>query len=297
MRQLAIFFLLLCSLPFFAQSEDEPMLLGKIQKADLLKAPYNEWFDKEYNAYEPDAEIINELKKKELWSYTFTIFLGTWCADSHREVPRFVKVLECMGVSPEKIQYIALNTGDNVHKQSPTGEERGKYIFRVPTFIISTSGTEVSRIVEYPVVSLESDLFQIIASHNAALPLQYSPSYRSYSYIIDWIENGLLTNKNISLRGLADQIRYVSKSAGEINSAAFVLSEQGQTQEAVALCKIAAILYPDTANYYSYAYILWRNGQNEEALAMLKKYMVKATNTQNIDWGLELYDKIKNKQK
>lgn len=305
MRKLFAFILLFCTLSVSAQTEED-MLLGKVSKEDLIKAPHSEWFDKEYGSYQPDGEIINKLNKltkEELRNYTFTIFLGTWCGDSHREVPRFVKTLEKIGVAPENIQYVALNTGEGVEKQSPTGEEKGKYIFRVPTFIISKSGAEVGRITEYPVESLERDLFSILSCSSPTLrvhtdtPMLYTPNYRSYTYIQKWVESGLLTDENVSPKGLAEQIRGIASSAGEINSAAYVLVNQGKNQEAAMLCKIAAILYPETTNYYTYAYVLSENGQYEEALMILKKYLVKATNTQKVDWGLELYDKIKNKQK
>lgn len=296
--------IILFSSSLFAQTESQPMLLGKITRTDLTKSPYNEWFNREYIGYEVNQEVLKKLKDNNLKDYTVTIFLGTWCADSHREVPRLMKVLEQAGLSSDKTGLIAVNTGDGVHKQSPTGEDKGKYIFKVPTFIISKNGKEVNRIVEYPVVSLERDLVTILS--DAAFSqgsyskivfdlTSYSPNYRSYPYIIDWLENGVLADKNVSIKGLADHVRHLTKNAGELTSAGYVMMNQGRTQEAVALYKIAYLLYPDALNYYGYIETLYKNGEQEAAMDMLIKYLSKSTDKQNIEWALELYDKIKQK--
>lgn len=283
-----VFIILLFSSSLFAQTESQPMLLGKITRADLTKSPYNEWFSREYNGYDVNQDVLKQLKDNNLKDYTVTIFLGTWCPDSHREVPRLMKVLEQAGFSSDKIELIAVNTGDGVHKQSPTGEDKGKYIFKVPTFIISKNGKEVNRIVESPVESLERDLASILFE-------SYSPNYRSYPYIINWLEKGILNDKNVSIKGLAEQVRHLTKNAGELTSAGYVMMNQGRTQEAVALYKIAYLLYPDTLNYYGYIETLYKNGEQEAAMDILIKYLSKSTDKQNIEWALELYDKIKQK--
>jgi thiol-disulfide isomerase/thioredoxin len=281
---IAIIALFWCS-SLFAQTD--PVLLGKIKKEDMMKAPYNKWFEKEYNSYETGKDVLADLKKVNWVGFSIQIFLGTWCGDSHREVPRFLKVLDQIGFPADKVEIIAVNTGEGVHKQSPAGEEKGKYIFKVPTFIVYKDGAEINRIVEYPVESLERDLIAIVS---ASL---YLPNYRSYSDIIGWLQNGVLADKNISIGGLAEQIRYLTKNAGEITSVAYVLINQGKAREALALYKIAYLLYPDTINYYGYIETLYKNGEKEAATDMLIKYLSRSTDKQNIEWALELYDKIK----
>jgi thiol-disulfide isomerase/thioredoxin len=269
----------------FAQTD--PVLLGKIKKEALMSAPYNKWFEKEYNDYETSKDVLVELKKVNWAGLSIQIFLGTWCGDSHREVPRMIKVLEQAGFPADKIELIAVNTGEGVHKQSPTGEEKGKYIFKVPSFIVSKNGNEIERIVEYPVESLERDLLTIVSMGS------YLPNYRSFFNIIGWLEKGILTDKNISVQGLAEQIRFLTKNAGEITAVAYVLMNQGKTQEASVLCKIAYTLYPETINYYTYVQTLLANEEKEAAMNMLIKYLSKSTDRTNIEWALELYDKIK----
>ena len=87
--------------------------------------------------------------------------MGTWCGDSRREVPRMYKILDHSQVKPSQIQLINLNNSDTAYKQSPTHEERGLNILRVPTLLIFENGREVGRVVESPVISLEKDILAI----------------------------------------------------------------------------------------------------------------------------------------
>ncbi|NDV79228.1 hypothetical protein D0T57_09605 [Dysgonomonas sp. 511] len=265
-------------------------MLGKITKEDLNKEPYNEWLDREYTAYEPNKETIAELKKANKQGLSVQIFLGTWCGDSHREVPRMLKILEQAGFADDKIEIVGLNTGVGVSKQSPTGEEKGKYIFKVPTFIVSKGGKEVNRIVEFPVFSLEKDLATISSGGT------YSPNYRSYPTIINWLETGVLSDKNISYNGLAEQIRPLVSNAVELTAVAYVLSYQGRKKEAATLCRIATRLFPETVRYNACAFIYNENGEKEAAIRALKKFIEKYNNREAIDAAFELYDEIKQRK-
>lgn len=80
------------------------------------------------------------------------IFFGSWCGDSKREVPWMLKILNESGF--EKYSLIGLGNSFQNYKQSPFGEEIGKNIHRVPTFIFYKDSTEVNRTVESPKASL-----------------------------------------------------------------------------------------------------------------------------------------------
>jgi len=60
-------------------------------------------------------------------------------------------------------------------KNSPTGEERGLNIIRVPTMLFYKNGKEVNRIVESPIESLEEDMAQILSGQ------PYTPNYATLS--------------------------------------------------------------------------------------------------------------------
>lgn len=151
-------------------SNGEPMLLGHCDISFLKQGSYKNWYQSGYDAYKPDSMIIHQLisliKGKQI-----DIFLGTWCGDSRREVPRMMKILEQAGVAQQHIRLIFVSNEANNYKQSPQHEEAGKNILRVPTLIVYEEEKEIGRIVEYPVISLEKDLLSILKRE------KYVPNY------------------------------------------------------------------------------------------------------------------------
>ncbi len=145
---------------------DGKMLLGHQTKDQLLKEPYSEWYVKEHADYAIDQKALAELKKEKLSSYNITLVLGTWCEDSHREVPRFIKILEAVNYPDNKLTMIAVNR----KREAPSGEEGPFNIQLVPTFIVQKYGKEIGRIVEYPATGyLERDLLAIIKKDNSSI--------------------------------------------------------------------------------------------------------------------------------
>lgn len=135
------------------------MLLGAQTREQFSVSPFNEWYDKEYLEYELDEPSIITLKKKKMGAYQIIAFIGTWCSDSHRELPRMMKILEAIKFPPQKLSIIGLNR----KMESPLGEEGLYSITKVPTFIVKRYGVEVGRIVETPNSGfLEKDLLEII---------------------------------------------------------------------------------------------------------------------------------------
>lgn len=87
-----------------------------------------------------------------------TLFLGSWCKDSKREVPRFFKILDAADYNGD-VELIAVDR----RKKTPENLQKGKDIKRVPTMIFKKDGEEIGRIVEYPVESLEKDIQKILS--------------------------------------------------------------------------------------------------------------------------------------
>lgn len=138
-----------------SQSEQSDMLIGNIERQQLETGKFDKWFKPRYDAYEVDGDtaMISNL----LNGVDVTIFMGTWCPDSHIEVPDFYKVMDALDNSPD-IRLIAVDRA----KTTLTGLENGKNIQRVPTFIFTKYGEELGRIVEYPMESLEKDMIKIL---------------------------------------------------------------------------------------------------------------------------------------
>ena len=140
-------------------STDGQLLLGTQTRSQFQKAPFSDWFDPEYANYQLDQDAISGLKKEKLKSCQITVFVGTWCGDSHREFPRLMKILDEINFPENRLTIIAVNR----KKESPNGEEAIFNIQRVPTIIVRKYGKEVGRIIEYPKSGfLERDLLDII---------------------------------------------------------------------------------------------------------------------------------------
>lgn len=146
------------------------MLLGRCTPDALRKNSFNEWFEANYNQYLLDTasccQVIPLLKDKNI-----TIFMGTWCGDSKREVPRFMKMLDSCSYPYGRLSLVMVGNADTMYKKSPGHEEEGKNIVRVPTIIIEENGVEMGRIIESPVISLEKDLLAILRGG------PYKPNY------------------------------------------------------------------------------------------------------------------------
>ncbi len=178
MKNLALAVLCLNILYAFGQQSNQEItlengktfLLGKITQEGLEKAPYATWFDKGYESYAVDEQMI-KMFKKPLSKHTIKLFLGTWCGDSKREVPRILKILEKSKFPTKNLEIVALDRRKENYKKSPSGEEQGLNIIKVPTIIFLKNGKEVNRIVESPVESLEEDMAQIL------LGKSYVPNY------------------------------------------------------------------------------------------------------------------------
>ena len=146
------------------------LLVGKINLEGLQSQPYGSWFQSRYDDYHPDDTMVTLFKEK-LSDYNIKLFLGTWCGDSKRESPRFIKILEAADFPMEQLEIIALDYREGHYKTSPTGEEKGLNIIKVPTIIFFKNGKEVNRIVESPLETLEEDMAQIVFKKN------YVPNY------------------------------------------------------------------------------------------------------------------------
>lgn len=133
-------------------------LLGDINPSVFLNQPHAEWYLNGYRDYQPDQTILAELMAQETDNLTITIVLGTWCPDSRREVPRFMKLVDLWGFPKEKIKFI----GVDINKIAPLADYPALGIERVPTFIFYENNSEKGRIIEVPVTSLEQDTRNIL---------------------------------------------------------------------------------------------------------------------------------------
>lgn len=145
-------------------------LVGQLNLDGFKTTPYNAWYNQGHKNYQVDQTLVN-LLKKDLSEYSIKLFLGTWCGDSKRQVPRIIKILEAAEFPMQQLEIVALDRRKELYKKSPTGEEKGMNIVKVPTLIFLKNGKEVNRIIERPIESLEEDIAHIVNGKN------YVPNY------------------------------------------------------------------------------------------------------------------------
>ena len=242
-----IFVCLLFSGAVIAQAPAErvPVLYGICTQENLAASPYSTWFTKSYDAYTPNEEVLRLLKKENFKDVSIKVFFGTWCGDSKREMPHFLKIMNDISFPASKITMIAVGNSDSLYKQSPQHEEANLSIFRVPTFIFFRNGKEINRIVEFPVNSLEKDVLAILDNKN------YTPNYPSFMMVTNWLSNGVFADTNITIHSLAAQIKPTVVSEFELNSIGYILMAQHKTKEAINVFRVNAYLYPQSSNVAS----------------------------------------------
>lgn len=162
MRKTILIFLIasFCSTIAFTQTKEDRNgnLVGKLQKSDFLQGKFKSWFVQEYEAYQPKEKVVKKLQK-ELEGIHIKAFFGTWCHDSHREIPRFFKTMELAGLDFQvNFEMVGLTRG----KKTPDNLQKGFNIKHTPTFIIYKDGKEIGRYVEQPRQSIEKDLLKIL---------------------------------------------------------------------------------------------------------------------------------------
>jgi thiol-disulfide isomerase/thioredoxin len=271
-----IFLLCLWSIAFGCNGQSKK-LLGTCSVNDLKREPFTTWYTSGLNDYQPNAEVMGQIRKLNLNRFTFKVFFGSWCGDSKRELPRMSKIFNELSISEKSIQWIALDDSTVVYKQSPQHEEKDMNVFRVPTFVVYEKGVEVGRINEFPVETLERDL-QKILEHKP-----YEPSYKSFAVIKSWLEKGILSDKNISARGLAEQLTGKVIRESELNACGYVLLAQGKTLEAITVFRINVNLFPSSANCFdSLGEAFAISGQKEKSIQAYEQAQVLDPKNENV---------------
>jgi thiol-disulfide isomerase/thioredoxin len=139
-------------------SDQTTWLLGYFKREQLYRTPHCEWYLKGYDDYQFNSDVVNKLEGISTDGITIKIIMGTWCPDSRREVPRFIRILDLWKFPMESVTFIGVDDA----KLSPVGEFDKLNIERVPTFIFYKKNIETGRIIENPTTSLEQDIVNIL---------------------------------------------------------------------------------------------------------------------------------------
>lgn len=144
----------------FDVSKDEQsgqtMFVGRCSFDDITDEASFDWFTMSSNNYNPEAIIIEELKKG-LPSCQLYIFMGTWCEDTHNLLPKLYKTMLLSRCYTNYKMY-----GVDRNKKSKDNEQEEFKVTNVPTIIVMKNGEELGRIVETTKGTIESDLLKIL---------------------------------------------------------------------------------------------------------------------------------------
>ncbi|HWW61503.1 MAG TPA: peptidylprolyl isomerase, partial [Thermoanaerobaculia bacterium] len=132
-----------------------PTEIGPITASRLL-AVVPEYADRKAG-YQPDATVVEMLKDNLRDGDRVEIYMGTWCPDSQREVPHFLRINDDLHLP---VTFVAVDRS----KTKPVTLLSGKHVEKVATFIVYRGDEELGRIVEKPSSLLEDDLLAIVAA-------------------------------------------------------------------------------------------------------------------------------------
>lgn len=245
----------------------QTILAGHASISALQMPNYKAWYDDSYNSYAVDAAAAKQLQPL-LQNKSIEVFLGSWCGDSKREVPRMIRILEQAGMDTARLSLIFVDNSTGSYKQSPQHEERGKNIHHVPTFIIYDDKKELGRVVESPVSSLEKDLLAI---------LQQQPYQPNYHAIAHWTKQVAERTRNMTdgeLQNLVATLKPLCRHYGEFNGYGYVLLAAKNTTEALNVFRLNTMIYPDNAGVFDSLAEAWETtGNNKEAIAAYEKVL------------------------
>ena len=143
------------------------VVLGRVTR-EAIVSNIAGW-DAGYFEYEPDEAILGELGGL-LDGISLVVVLGTWCSDSHEQVPRLWKVLDRLGFSSGNMKTFAVERA-KAASDAALGQDlidwsksvRDYYAIKaVESIIVYRGGAELGRIVEAPAKSIEADLLEIL---------------------------------------------------------------------------------------------------------------------------------------
>lgn len=241
-------------------SRGNKMLFGEVTPDDFQQAPFVDWYKENYTAHQIDETLVTDKSKKQLAKYDVTIYMGTWCGDSRKEVPAVVKYLEANDYDMSRLKIVALNQ----NKQARDRQEIGRNIHRVPAIIFSQDNKEKGRIVEHPVVSIEQDITDIISTK------KYRPYYVGLEVLHDAISKKGFAVLNDD-KFIAKLKPMVTKDY-ELYKYGVIYFRNNEYDKALAIYDFNAKLFPESARPFQNKGIsYYKLGELEKAKYNLEK--------------------------
>ena len=137
-----------------------PLVVGTLTQEQIVAAVPS--YGATRDQYQPDATVVEMMKSYVRPGDRVEVYMGTWCGDSEREVPKFLRIANDLraqfGVELP-VTFVAVDRS----KQQPAKLLAGKSVDKIATFIYYRNDEELGRIAEKPVGVFEDDLLAIVA--------------------------------------------------------------------------------------------------------------------------------------
>lgn len=251
MRYYSIFILyLLIAHTSLAQGggAEEVNVLGTMTLSEFEASADSAWLRQGMITYDPNADVIAELRTALEGVDEVVVYYGSWCGDSRSEVPKVVDVLESAGYPTQQLTFVGVAPFEDSitgYKQSPDGATVGHHVYRVPTIRLVRGGRELGRVLEKPLLSVERDLLAIASGAD------YSPAYPILGALSRLDDEGLLDDPNVKGYSLAHALfPYAQGGPGALNGAGYVLLAQGRPEAALKVFYANMIHHRDEADVY-----------------------------------------------
>ncbi len=255
-------------------AETPSILVGKIVRADMRKAPYADWYDRQYSGYQPAKELVEKLKAP-LAGVSIETYFGTWCGDSRRQIPRLLRLLDAAGFDESRLTMTGLSDRSMEFKKAPGNPEAKRLIHRTPTIVLLRAGVEIGRIVETPEVSLEADLLAILEGRGP------TPKYGAEAWIHQLFSGRTAAEVEKALESAEPEILKRSDPDSLSHYAEYDLLRNGRAREAKALLDLHLKLNPrSVAGHLLLSDALVSLGRNADALAAAERALaIEPSNT------------------
>lgn len=140
---------------FMFSCKEKQYLVGYYDYAGFQKAcKWDHFVDEKYKPKERWLDSLTTVKVKD--SLRLQLFLGCYCGDSKKWVPRFYALKNGLPVANVEIISVDTTKRDEKNYAEVAGIEK------IPTFIFYQGSNEIGRIVEKPKGRIEKHLFKLL---------------------------------------------------------------------------------------------------------------------------------------
>jgi hypothetical protein len=225
-------------------------LIGEVNHDGFSKEPYAKWFVDAYDNYQANPRILEKVRKGNAAAneeYEITVFMGTWCGDSQKQLPRLYKILDQSGFNRERMSVHALGIASREFRRTHNGvAEKGQNIHRVPTIIVSKNNVELGRIIESPADTLEEDLLTIMQGGSYT-----PPEHILEGEINRYLERNGLEQFEENIDSLANDFRDKGIKKDELDSyIAYNLLYAKRYKEAAAVINMMLLIFPEAGHLH-----------------------------------------------